>query len=81
MPLKDCDEKLIEQVLAAAIEIHRELGPGLLESVYEHALMIELKAAGIPAQDRWKFPLDTAGMSLIWGFERISLWLIACFLR
>jgi len=69
MPLKDCDEKLIEQVLAAAIEIHRELGPELLESVYEHALMIELKAAGIPAQRQVEIPARYRGHVLDLGFR------------
>ena len=37
------EEQLTEQILAAAIEVHRHLGPGLLESVYEDCLSHELK--------------------------------------
>ena len=48
--LIECAEDLISQVLTAATEVHRELGPGLLESVYELALMAQLAEAGIPAQ-------------------------------
>ncbi len=41
---------LSEQVLDAAIEVHRTLGgPGLLESLYEDALFHELRLRGIPA--------------------------------
>jgi GxxExxY protein len=38
---------LTGRIIAAAIEVHRNLGPGLLESVYEAALCIELEEAGI----------------------------------
>ncbi|HQU32368.1 MAG: GxxExxY protein [Planctomycetia bacterium] len=35
-------DSLTEQIIAAAIEVHRILGPGLLESIYEEALCYEL---------------------------------------
>jgi GxxExxY protein len=37
-----------EQIIGSAIEVHRHLGPGLLESVYESALCIELRSVGSP---------------------------------
>jgi len=39
--------RLTERVIGCAIEVHRELGPGLLESVYEECLCIVMQEAGI----------------------------------
>ncbi len=39
--------KLTSEIIGAAIEVHKEMGPGLLESVYEECLMFELKERGI----------------------------------
>jgi len=40
-------EALTERIIGAAIEVHRRLGPGFLESVYEKALIIELRKRGL----------------------------------
>jgi GxxExxY protein len=45
-------EALTEQIIGAAIEVHRRLGPGFLESVYEKALMIELRKRGLAFQNQ-----------------------------
>jgi GxxExxY protein len=44
------DKELTGRIIAAAIAVHRALGPGFLESVYEEAMCIELRANGIPYQ-------------------------------
>jgi len=55
---------LTESVIGAAIEVHRELGPGLLESVYEKALCRELTLRQIPYERQVQVPLDYKGASL-----------------
>ena len=50
--LPDHIEQLAHDVIGAAIEVHRELGPGLLESVYEQALLHELNLRNIHAQSQ-----------------------------
>lgn len=42
--------RLTEQVIGAAMEVHTTLGPGLLEKLYESALAVELRLRGIPFQ-------------------------------
>ena len=46
--LPEKHEQLIQRVIGAAIEVHRHLGPGFLESIYERALCHELKLQAIP---------------------------------
>lgn len=41
-------EELTGRIIGAAIEVHRVLGPGFLESVYQRSLELELRAQGIP---------------------------------
>ncbi len=40
-------EELTGNIIGAAIEVHKQLGPGFLESIYENALAIELRKRGI----------------------------------
>ena len=67
--LKDCDEQVIERVLTAATTVHRELGPGLLESVYEKALVVELAEAGVGARPQVEIPVVYRGRDLGVGFR------------
>ena len=62
--MKEPDEavdRLAHAVIGAAIEVHRVLGPGFLESVYEEALYREMSLRGIPFQRQQKISLDYKG--------------------
>jgi GxxExxY protein len=67
--LRECDPQVVNQVLTAATNVHKALGPGLLESVYELALMIELGAVGIPAARQVEVPVQYRGHNLGAGFR------------
>ena len=52
------------EVIGAAIEVHRILGPGLLESVYEECLCRELRLRSIPFSRQVNFPIPYKGEAL-----------------
>ena len=53
-----------KQIINAAIEVHKELGPGLLESVYEYCLLYELKRNGLHAERQVQLPICYKGHTL-----------------
>lgn len=48
--MKECNNQLIEDVVSAAFRVRRNFGPGMLESIYEFALVDELQKMGIHAE-------------------------------
>lgn len=62
--LVEAPNDLIDRVLTAATQVHRELGPGLLEQVYESALMIELAYSGIQAERQVEICAEYRGQDL-----------------
>ena len=50
-------DSIAHEVIGAALEVHKALGPGFLESVYEHALCVELKFRGIPFTTQKPLPI------------------------
>ena len=55
---------LSNQVIGAAMEVHRNLGPGLLESAYEECLCRELSLRNIPYARQVALPLEYKGMNV-----------------
>ena len=58
------EETLTEGILGAALEVHRILGPGLLESAYQHALCHELDLRDIPFQSQVELDITYKGLAL-----------------
>jgi len=61
--------KLSEQIIGAAIEVHRALGPGLLESAYEECLCRELALRSIPFERQRSLPVQYKGVKLDCGYR------------
>ncbi|MFT3849235.1 MAG: GxxExxY protein [Propionivibrio sp.] len=67
--LLDCPDTIITTVLDAAFVVHRELGPGLLESVYEQALAFELAERNIAFERQIDIAAYYKGHELGLGFR------------
>ncbi|HKY99106.1 MAG TPA: GxxExxY protein [Gemmatimonadaceae bacterium] len=63
------DDPLTHEIIGQAIAIHRELGPGLLESVYEFFLTQELVKAGLRVERQKPIPVEYAGHRVDLGFR------------
>ena len=65
MPLtKKSLNEIVYQVIGAAIEVHKELGPGLLESVYHKCLKHELDIRGIKYKSELVVPITFKGLDI-----------------
>ena len=56
-------------ILGAALEVHRYLGPGLLESAYEECLCHELRLRGLSFQRQVELPVEYKGLKLDCGYK------------
>lgn len=64
-------DPLTEKIIGCAIEVHRTLGPGLLEVTYESALAVELRLAGLKFERQLVVPIIYKGQSV--GDYRLDL--------
>ena len=60
---------LTRKIIGCAMEVHRELGPGLLESVYRQCLMRELEVQRLPFVKEVKIPITYKGLEIECGFR------------
>ncbi len=64
-------EDLTGEIIAAAIDVHKALGPGFIASIYERALAIELTRRELPFHQQLEVPVDYAGQEV--GRHRLDL--------
>lgn len=58
------EKELTDKIIASAIEVHRHLGPGLLESTYEDCICLELEIRGISFERQKPLPLTYKGRQI-----------------
>ena len=73
MSERDQLNKITEIIIGAAIQVHRTLGPGLLESAYESCLAYELRKRGLAVEQQKAVPLVYEEVKLECGY-RMDLW-------
>lgn len=66
------ENEISSQIIGAAIEVHKTLGPGLLESSYEACLLFELRQMGLNVKSQVPLPISYKGLQLEAGY-RIDL--------
>jgi GxxExxY protein len=67
-PLDEVD-RITERVIACAIEVHRTMGPGLLESIYKECMMLECRRQELSLSVEQIVPVDYKGTRLISKFK------------
>lgn len=63
------DNKLTEKIIGCAIEVHRNLGPGLLESAYQECLLFELTKLGLKVEKQLALPIVYKDIKLDHGYR------------
>lgn len=63
------ENEISSKVLKAAIEVHKELGPGLLEAIYENCLAFELKEMGLKVKQQEPLPVIYKGNVMDFGYR------------
>ena len=64
-------EKLTEQIIGCAIEVHKRLGPGFLESIYENAFVLELRKRKLQVEQQREVIVKYDGVEI--GRHRLDL--------
>jgi len=68
-PLDQETERIAKEIVDAAFKVHKELGPGLLESVYEACLTHELRKRGLQVETQFQLPVRYETVQLDIGFR------------
>jgi GxxExxY protein len=66
-------KELTHKIIGCAMEVHRVLGPGFREYIYQRAMAIELKRAGIPFHEEYEIPIFYKGDKI--GLRRADFWI------
>lgn len=65
-PLSPETETLIQRIIGCAITVHRELGPGFVEKIYQRAFCLELQAQEIPFETEKEIMVHYRNQEISW---------------
>jgi len=77
-PLYEKADRLSRELIGAAIEVHRNKGPGLIESIYERCLLRELELRSIPATTQEFVRVEYKGLVFDEPLRFDPLWTAVC---
>ncbi len=63
------ENEISYKIIGASIELHKALGPGLLESVYEESLALDLRASGLKVKQQVSVPMSYKSLNFERGFR------------
>ncbi|MEQ1675139.1 MAG: GxxExxY protein [Chitinophagaceae bacterium] len=66
-------KELTHKIIGCAMEVHRVLGPGFMEYIYQRALAIELKNSGIKFEEEFELSIHYKGQKI--GLRRVDFWI------
>jgi GxxExxY protein len=66
-------KELTHKIIGCAMEVHRILGPGFQEYIYQRAMAIELRKAGIPFNEEYELSVHYKGDKI--GLRRVDFWI------
>ncbi len=66
-------KELTHRVIGCAMEVHRVMGAGFLEYIYQRALAIEMNTAGIKFEEEFEIPIHYKGDKI--GLRRVDFWI------
>ena len=61
---REQDDPLTRKIIACAIEVHKRLGPGLLEKLYQEAMVVEMELSGLKVEKNVKVPVQYKGRAI-----------------
>jgi len=66
-------KELTHKVIGCAMEVHRVMGPGFQEYIYQRALAIEMRTSGIKFEEEFELPIHYKGEKV--GLRRVDFWI------
>jgi len=75
-PISEDLERIGKEIVESSYRVHKALGPGLLESVYEECMIYDLRRKDLKVDSQVYFPIEFDGQVLKQNKLRVDMWLL-----